>query len=686
MQTAEQLRAIEILLVEDSPSDRLLALDALSNSKLINSVNVVEDGLEALAYLRRQGKYSHVRRPDLILLDLNLPRKDGREVLAEIKTDPLLQLIPVVVLTTSTAEEDVLKAYGLHANAFINKPVEFSRFTEVLQRLDGFWFEVITLPPQGRVESLARSSLPRVDAFPDPLEELVSVLLVEDSATDTFIIKHALAASSAVRFEVTHVMSMSDAEEQLKKSSFDLVITDFGLPDSQGLETLRRIRRLGVGVPIVVLTSLDDDALGIQALREGAHDYLVKGQLTPRAVARAARYAIDKKEHQEKLRQSQKLEAVGRLAAGIAHDFNNVLTIVRGNAELISEGDDPAEIKEAAKEIREASDRAIALARQLLTFSRQQAMHQKPLDLNTVVGDFTRMLRRLLGDSIKLELRLSSELPRIKADNGMLEQVLLNLGVNARDAMPFGGKLCVQTHAVELSQEAAEAYPHGEPGTFVKLTVSDTGSGMAPDVLSRIFEPFFTTKAKNQGTGLGLATVHGIVHQHHGFIAVSSRPEVGTTFEIFLPAMEPVAISPAPPSVRPLRRGGGETILLVEDEDVLRRLTERVLSVQGYRVFSAASAAEARALFGEHQTEIQLLLTDMVLPDRESGKNLAESLTAQSPTLRVVFMSGYSPDFVAEGFVLEEGVNFLQKPFQLAYLLETVKQRLESDPALSSAS
>jgi signal transduction histidine kinase len=507
----------------------------------------------------------------------------------------------------------------------------------------------------------------------------VSVLLVEDSATDTFIIRHALAASSAVQFEVTHVTRVADAEEQLKKSSFDLVITDFGLPDSQGLETLRRIRRLGVGVPIVVLTSIDDDALGIQALREGAHDYLVKGQLTPRAVARAARYAIDKKEHQEKLRQSQKLEAVGRLAAGIAHDFNNVLTIVRGNAELISEGDDPAEIKEAAREIREASDRAIALARQLLTFSRQQAMHQKPLDLNAVVGDFTRMLRRLLGDSIKLELRLASELPRIKADNGMLEQVLLNLGVNARDAMPFGGKLCVQTQTVELSREAAQAYPQGEAGMFVKLSVSDTGSGMPPEVLSRIFEPFFTTKSKNQGTGLGLATVHGIVHQHHGFIAVNSRPEVGTTFEIFLPAMEPAVAAPSPPSVRPMRRGGGETILLVEDEDVLRRLAERVLGTNGYRVFSAASAEEARALFGEHRADIQLLLTDMVLPDRESGKILAETLTAASPTLRVVFMSGYSPDFIAEGFVLEEGVNFLQKPFHLAYLLETVKQRLESD-------
>jgi CheY-like chemotaxis protein len=296
------------------------------------------------------------------------------------------------------------------------------------------------------------------------------------------------------------------------------------------------------------------------------------------------------------------------------------------------------------------------------------------------------MLRRLLGDAIKLELRLASELPRIKADNGMLEQVLLNLGVNARDAMPFGGKLCVQTQPVELSEEAAQAYPQGQAGHFVKLVVSDTGSGMPPEVLSRIFEPFFTTKSKNKGTGLGLATVHGIVHQHHGFIAVSSRPDAGTTFEIFLPAMEPAVASPVPPSVRPMRRGGGESILLVEDEDVLRRLAERVLGVHGYRVFSAASAEEARTLFGQHQNEIQLLLTDMVLPDRESGKRLAETLTAISPTLRVVFMSGYSPDFVAEGFVLEEGVNFLQKPFQLSYLLETVRQRLESAPALSTGS
>jgi two-component system, cell cycle sensor histidine kinase and response regulator CckA len=669
------LRPIEILLVEDSPTDRLLALEALGRSNVINSVHVVENGVDALDYLRRHGKFKDARRPDLVLLDLNLPRKDGREVLSEIKADPRLELIPVIVLSTSGSDDEVRAAYGKHANGYITKPVDFLQFTQALAALGGFWFEVVSLPPEGRAEVLARADAPRPLPLPSPAEDVLKVLLVEDSPSDTLLIREALAADGIARFELTHVTHMERAEELLKQGGFDLVITDLGLPDSTDLETVRRVRRVGSGIPIVVLTGLDDDAKGLQSLREGAHDYLVKGELTPRAVARAARYAIDKREQQEQLRQSQRLEAVGRLAAGIAHDFNNVLTIVRGNAELLTEDARP-DVRSAAAEIQEATDRAMALARQLLTFSRQQAMHEKPVDLNQVVGDFTRMLRRLLGKDIKLELRLAAALPMVSADTGMLEQILLNLAINARDAMPSGGKLCVETRAVDISVAGARGQAHAYPGQFSSLRVSDTGVGMSQEVLERVFEPFFSTKPLGQGTGLGLATVHGIVQQHRGWLDVSSRVGAGTSFEVFLPCVAAPAV-PAQPE-RVATGVASETILVVEDEEILRKLAGRVLERQGYRVLTAASGPEAHALWKDHGDRVDLVLTDLVLPEGETGRQLAEALTEQRPDLRVVYMSGYSPDFLSEGFVLDAGYNFLQKPFPLSQLLETVRRRLDA--------
>lgn len=669
-----RLRPIEVLLVEDSPSDRLLTLEALAASNVLNAVHAVDNGLDAIDYLRRRGKFTAARRPDLILLDLNLPKKDGREVLSEIKVDPLLKIIPVIVLTTSGADEDLIHAYQQHANGYVSKPVDFDQFTRTLRALGGFWFEVATLPPEPRESAAPRKRSGTATRIATD-EESIQVLLIEDSVTDTLLIREALSASGAMRFDVTHATRLSEAQPLLAQRSFDLIVTDLGLPDSQGLDTVRKIRQLGVDAPLVVLTSLDDDDTGVQALRDGAHDYLVKGELTPRAVARAARYAIDKRIQQEQRRQAQKLEAVGRLAAGIAHDFNNVLSIVRGNAELLADTESWDEVRGSAHEIQEAADRAMSLARRLLTFTQQQQRHDRPLDLNQLVGDFTRMLKRLLGEHVQLELQLAGTLPSIVADSSMLEQVLLNLAVNARDAMPSGGRLTVATDESELDETATRALEHGRAGRFVRLRVRDTGVGMSEEVRERVFEPFFTTKPRGQGTGLGLATVYGIVQQHQGFLEVQSSPGQGTTFEVYLPAAE------APPaktvSARPTPSRGNETLLVVEDEQVLRQLAARVLGRAGYRVLTAATAAEARLVFEEHAEQIQLLLTDMVLPEGETGRNLAEALVEQCPALEVVFMSGYSPDYQSSGFVLEPGVNFLQKPFPLATLLDTVRRRLD---------
>jgi signal transduction histidine kinase len=677
------MRAIEILLVEDSPTDRLIAVEALRQSKLINSLNVVENGVDAMAYLRREGKFSAARRPDIILLDLNLPKKDGREVLAEVKADPLLKLIPVIVLTTSESDEDMLRAYGDHANSYITKPVDLQRFTEALRTLGGYWFQVVTLPPEAALERLSRAEPPR-PVPPDVFEDTVRVLLIEDSPTDALFFREALAASGLIKFELSHVLRLADAQDQLHAQRYDLVMIDLGLPDSQGLDTYRRVRGFAGGLPLVVLTGLDDDFTGMQALREGAHDYLVKGQLTPRALARAARYAIEKKQHQEQLRQAQKLEAVGRLAAGVAHDFNNILSIVRGNAETLRDAGEQGDTQEAVQEILDASDRAAALARQLLTFSRQRSVQMRALDLNRVLGDFTGMLRRVVTDIVPLELQLATKLPAVLADTGMLEQVLLNLAVNARDAMPGGGQLRLQTDAVDITSASARLHPDAYAGRFARLTVSDTGSGMTPEVLARVFEPFFTTKELGRGTGLGLATVHGIVQDHRGWIEVTSRVGAGTSFEVFLPATgeEPIARAETPNAKA---QGGSETILVVEDETVLLKIATRILERNGYTVLPAGSVAEALTLWREHAHRIDLLFTDLVLPEAQTGRQLAEHLLKETPSLKVIFTSGYSPDFLDASFELVEGVNFLNKPYPLSRLLLAVRHRLDEASAPSAA-
>jgi signal transduction histidine kinase len=505
------------------------------------------------------------------------------------------------------------------------------------------------------------------------------VLLIEDNPIDALFLREALAESGPIKFELTHVRLLAEARERLLAQPFDLVMTDLGFSDSQGLDSYRQVRSFAGGLPVIVLTGLDDDAAGTQALREGAHDYLVKGQLTPRALARAARYAIEKKQHQEQLRQAQKLEAVGRLAAGIAHDFNNILTIVQANADMLATADKLDDVRASAKEIHEAAERASGLARQLLAFTRQQAMHVKPVDLNQVVGDFTRMLKRLLGTSVGLELQLSESLPPILADVGMLEQVLLNLAVNGRDAMPGGGKLRVETAVADIAPAAASAHLEAYPGRFSQLIVSDTGAGMPPEVLARLFEPFFTTKPQGQGTGLGLATVHGIIKQHRGWLNVTSRVGVGTRFDMFFPV---TTVNPAPPPPTTVgsatRDGGTETILVVEDEAALRTLAARVLRLHGYEVLEAGSVAEALAIWAERGATIDLLFTDMVLPDHQTGRQLAAILTRAQPSLPIIFTSGYSPDFGKVDFVLEERVNFLPKPYHLALLLSIVRQRLDA--------
>ncbi|MBI4664251.1 MAG: response regulator [Verrucomicrobia bacterium] len=379
------------------------------------------------------------------------------------------------------------------------------------------------------------------------------------------------------------------------------------------------------------------------------------------------------------LRQSQKMEAIGQLAAGVAHDFNNIMTIIQGYTSLVlSSARLSPQAEESLRQVSGAADRAAHLTRQLLTFSRKQAMTLRSLDLNDLVSGVTKMLGRILGEHVLLQCAYAPGLPAIQADAGMLEQLITNLAVNARDAMPNGGKLIVRTNRRDIDASYANQNPEARPGRFVCLEVTDTGCGMESATLGKLFEPFFTTKDVGKGTGLGLATVYGIVKQHEGWIEVSSGVGQGSTFRVFFPASEARPVEELDkPAADQNALNGRETILVVEDEPALRRLARRVLSHYGYRVLEADTGSEALNLWRRHSKEIDLLLTDVVMPGGMNGRELADQLRTQERRLRVIFTTGYSLDVMGQDFVPEEGVVLLPKPYQPKTLARAVRECLD---------
>ncbi len=383
----------------------------------------------------------------------------------------------------------------------------------------------------------------------------------------------------------------------------------------------------------------------------------------------------------EQLELAQRLEAVGRLAGGVAHDFNNLLSVIITYASFVAEElgeSDP--IRADVVEIQNAGQRAAALTRQLLAFSRKQILEPTVLNLNNVVTGIERMLRRLLGEDIDIEVHLADDLGSVMADPGQIEQVLMNLAVNARDAMPRGGKLTIESRNVELDADYADRHIAVKPGSFVMVSVTDAGSGMDAATRERIFEPFFTTKEKGKGTGLGLSTVYGIVKQSGGNIWVYSEPEHGTTFKVYLPRVDAPA---AQPNQRPAlaMATGSERLLIVEDEDAVRRLAERILQGAGYEVLIAANGADALRLCENHSGAIDLLLTDVVMPQM-GGRDLAERLATQCPQLKVLFMSGYTDNAIVHHGVLDPDTRFIGKPFTAAELTRKVREVLDEKDGL----
>ena len=379
------------------------------------------------------------------------------------------------------------------------------------------------------------------------------------------------------------------------------------------------------------------------------------------------------------LRQSQKMESIGQLAAGVAHDFNNMLTVIQGHSGmLLARPNLPSDLFDNAQAIYLSADRAARLTRQLLMFSRKNVMKPEPLDLRKVVSDLLKMLKRLLGETVTLEFHSPRELSLVQADTGMIEQVVMNLTVNARDAMSKGGTLTITTNSVEINDDYVENHPEARPGIFVCLRVSDTGCGMDSATMARIFEPFFTTKEVGKGTGLGLATVYGIVKQHEGWVEVSSETGQGSTFSVFFPASgEPVKTRPPEVDLAVEVQGGHETILVVEDEPLLREMAHLILQDCGYKVLEAGSGAEALQVWERNPGAIDLIVTDIVMPGGMTGRELAAKLLDQHPRTKIIFTSGYNVEETNTDFFRRGGAVFLQKPYTRPKLAKIVRDTLD---------
>jgi two-component system cell cycle sensor histidine kinase/response regulator CckA len=513
------------------------------------------------------------------------------------------------------------------------------------------------------------------------MSDLVHVLLVDDSIDDADLVVRALRrlGGGVIAHRVDDADSMKTA---LESQSWDVVICDWTMPRFSGLAAHKLLKTVQEHVPFIISSGTCTEEMAIKAMQSGARDWVPKDSL--RRLAPAVSRELKKEQERKRaaealrsvenqLRQAQKMDAIGGLAAGVAHDFNNILSVITGHTELVLADlstSDPNH--ESLSEIREAARRAAEMTRRLLAFGRHQAFHPQVVDLEQIVSGLEKMLRRLIGEDVELVTSRATGLGKVVVDRGQMEQVVLNLVVNARDAMPQGGTLTVEMSNVELDPSQAARHPGLKTGAHVLLSVSDTGSGMDEETKARIFEPFFTTKGPGQGTGLGLSTVYGIVKQSEGIVEVKSAPGAGTTFRIYLPmsSATDVATRSIPKNVPTASSlGGSQTILLVEDDEPVRSLVRTVLERNGYHVLVASDGDEALSLASRHREPIHLLLTDVVMP-RMNGRELSDALALLRPGLRTVYMSGYTRG------VLEPGSTFLQKPIVPVALLEMLSDVL----------
>ena len=661
-----------VLYAEDNSSDSDLAREYFSVHVPDIRLDIVENGASCLSLLQQQPY-------DGLLLDNHLPDMDASDVLTKLATQKIT--IPVVVATSVGDEELVVRLLRLGAWDYIPKQDDYiARLPVVVRR------------------AVAEHRRRRDVAHPAHRGQR-RILYIERHAADVDLTVRQLS-DQAPHLRLDVVRSCREALHRLQDTSFDLVLTDLRLPDMSALDFLREVRSRALPVPVVIVTGGGDEQTAVAALQLGAYDYIVKrdgyvtqlpyaldnaidrfhlvqtnrrleGELADRERAESERAHLT-----EQLQRAQKIDSLGRLAGGVAHDFNNLLTVITGHADLIqAQPGSHDSLRDSVNEIRSAAIRATELTRQLLAFSRRQLLQPRVLDLNASIRESSKMLRRLLGEDVELQTVLAPELGRVKADPGQLDQVLVNLAVNARDAMPRGGKLTIETGNVTVDAEEAQRHPSFKAGTYILLAVSDTGAGIAKEDMPYIFEPFFTTKDQGQGTGLGLSMVYGIVKQSGGWIWAYSEKDHGTTFKIYLPRVRgPLTVTDG--AAEPESPRGTEIILVVEDDDTVRKLTCHVLRKHGYQVIEAANGADALVVCEKQQSAIALLVSDVVMP-RMSGPELATRLKTLHPEMKILYTSGYTDAAVVRHGLSEETMNFLQKPFTPKQLTRKVRDVLD---------
>jgi signal transduction histidine kinase len=515
-------------------------------------------------------------------------------------------------------------------------------------------------------------------------KEPLRILHLEDDLKDAELVESTLAADRIV-CSLKRVQNKADFVAELEAGGIDLVLAEFAVSEFDGLSALKLVRSKWPHVPCILVSQLSGEDITVESIRNGATDFVAKERISRLGPAvhrtlKEIEERIERKRIEQQAIQSQKMEVFGQLAAGIAHDFNNVLGVILGYSDLVIEAPgvgDP--VRKYSAEIRHAAVRASALTRQLLLFCRKQPTQAVVLDLNQVVKDLSEMLQRLIDENIQLTIVPSPEIGRAHADTGHVGQVLMNLVVNARDAMPKGGKLIIATSNETLDADYAQTHEGVTPGNYVMLSVSDNGTGMTDEVKAHLFEAFFTTKPRGKGTGLGLATCQTIARECGAHIALDSEVGKGTTFKVYFPRVESPLSFKTEFIIKGPSSRGTETILLVEDEPSLRYLARNILQTQGYEVLSASNGNDGLTVAHEHKgAPIRLVITDVIMPEM-GGQAMTQELKASRPHLRILFTSGYTDESLAHQCALEKGVEFLPKPYTPALLANKVRELLDGD-------
>ena len=517
----------------------------------------------------------------------------------------------------------------------------------------------------------------------------LQILHLEDDPNDAALVKNVLE-TARITCSIKCVQDHDGFLETLERGGIDLIISDYSLPVFDGFAAIALVRTRWPDLPVILVSGSLGEELAVDSLKNGATDYVLKRHLFRLAPAvRRAMQEVEERAERRRLEahfiEAQKMDVIGQLVSGVAHDFNNILAVIIGYSDLITADlGSHSPLRKYIEEIRHSSERAAGLTRQLLVFGRKQKVQSVVLDLNDAVKDLEKMLRRLIDANIEMTMSLGKKIGRIRADSGYVGQVLMNLVVNARDAMPNGGKLTIVTTSVTLDEKYAQTHTGVVPGDYVLLSVTDTGTGMTDEVKALLFEAFFTTKPLGKGTGLGLATCQTIVQQSGGHIGVYSEIGKGTTFKIYFPqVLQPVDVKARPTQAGPLPRGT-ETVLVVEDEPSVRHLARSVLDNLGYEVLSASNGQDALNVARDHKgSPIRLVVTDVIMP-LMSGKVMAEWLKATYPDVKILFTSGYTDDAITHHGVLDGEVEFLPKPYTLATLAHKVRTLLDEKSTMPS--